>query len=229
MKLCLSKSRAMRMGAVYVRGERFVRVKTPHQVSTSGWSRERSSESPFPKGAKTVQAEVGDLAIEMVRAKNGKLVGYSYLAGAAIQLNNYVGKPAHFAPALSSVWKPPEPEDYPTLTPTEILTKLFDQVMNFKYKSAFDVVTLDARVPTHAQVGLFMQMVGDAWRSAPKDMDPVLDETVKVHAFISVEDSEKRGAMLHVQPPRDVSKFGASEFQQTMAIALAERLDTERR
>jgi hypothetical protein len=104
MKLSVRK----RWGFVHVRGGRVLTVSHDHQISTSTFDRQADEAmAPTPESslrlgakpnqkrtfdAKWVTAKVGDLAVEIVVQKTGKILGYTYLCGDAINVVRYVNE-----------------------------------------------------------------------------------------------------------------------------------------
>src|SRR4029077_357594 len=97
MKLSVVK----KPGWMHVTGGRLLEVATPHAVPASGLSayaddpetdRFRAKDAPPPRPRPKdglVRCEEGDIAIEILFAKTGRLAGHSYLTGPAINLNRY--------------------------------------------------------------------------------------------------------------------------------------------
>lgn len=76
-----------KFGHTHVKAARILRVAKDHSVATLGAPSDAQMER-F-EGRSWVFCEVGDLVIEIVKAKKHKWLGYSYLTGPAIQLMNY--------------------------------------------------------------------------------------------------------------------------------------------
>ena len=101
MKLSVQK----RWGFVHVRGGRVLTVSHDHQVSASTYdehlddlisvpatSSELGARPPTKRtfDAKWTTAKIGDVVIEIIAQKTGKLLGYGYLCGKAINTIKYV-------------------------------------------------------------------------------------------------------------------------------------------
>jgi hypothetical protein len=97
-------------GAKHVKGLTLLRVLHPHTVDTAGAELRVEQgvpvEGSLPNpavgpqhGKSAVRAVEGDLAIEVGEVKTGKVLGYSYITGAAIQCMGYEIAPHRFEPA----------------------------------------------------------------------------------------------------------------------------------
>ena len=209
-------------------------VVTPHPVCTATRSslaerpetdRYRPKDAPPPIEPKGdhVNAEVGDLAIEVVYAKTGNLVGYSYLSGPAIQLIRYVNGPGvrWFAPDPVSVRRLdlPGPEAYESrqayweaLIPTVSAARIGPPAVY-----AFEIKVPGAQVGDAANVA---DVVVNAWAMVPSEItDEELKERSQSHLVGLVFAGKKGGgADVHLQPPKHAGAWSATVFQIALVL-----------
>lgn len=228
MKLSLK----FKLGHVHVGGGRVLTVVTPHPVSTATRSshaerpetdRYRPKDAPpvvEPKGAHVI-AEVGDLAIEVVYAKTGKLVGYSYLTGPAIQLIRYVDDDGARWFSSESVnvnrLDLPGPEGFASrqayweaMIPTVSAARLGSPAVH-----AFEISVPSSNPDAAADVA---DVVVNAWAMVPKEVtDEELKERCQSH-LVGLVHAGKGVAEVHLQPPRHASDWNATGFQIALVL-----------
>lgn len=211
-------------GATVVAGGRLLVVRKPHPVPTVTRSvhaddpstdRYRKPGAPppvYPKGP-TVDAVPGDLAIEMVYPKTGRVMGYSYLAGPAIQLNLYVDEPT---PDLFEA-EPAEIREF-VLPPIGAAFEDVIKTANAARLGAPAVYVFrlllgesELKSSTAAEVA---DAIVQAWSLVPKDMtDAEVDERDRSHLLGFVEVGKRNAASIHLQPKHHASDFNATPFQ----------------
>lgn len=209
-------------GMLRVRAGRLLAVAHPHQVTTSTLSHadpEVSHRRKFAADEKWVTTNVGDLALEILAVKTGKVIGYSYLCGPATQLHLYsAGAPAHwFAPArairgdLSEL--PVRMADPP---------KVIAGFMKLKYQSAAQLVVVELVVPTKEAVHEALEFLKGVIVYMPTSMtdDAAKTDLTAAHVIARVGVAGKKTpvGLLHYQPPRHAAGHSSSGFQQAMAI-----------
>jgi hypothetical protein len=208
-------------GAVQVRGGRILVVSHDHQVSTNGYDargddpkihvaeteeriRQETGSLPFmPRtfDAKWINAKVGDLAVEVISVKNGRVLGYAYLSGGSINVFRYVndtdrdlvagwfstGKGLRFEVSLT------DPEQF------------ICSMMALKYSGAHVAVT-SLIVHNDEEREFATRVLLEAYRYADETRGATTDVLVKVSlskgkefAFMHMQ-AEKRGQEYACQP-----------------------------
>lgn len=241
----MSVSLKKRRGAIHVKAGRLVRVAMDHPVPTKG--REAHVGAPvedFFKGAqgpatfvKNPVARQGDLAIELLGAKSGKLVGRSYLTGEAINIVYYSGEtldPAMFASAR--VERLPISKDF--ISDVEAFAAA-------RFGGTADVYVFFAKCRNKPHVDSITHAVNFLWNAEPDNENiatalqgtPVyLPTLIAFEAHRHKEDIagkrhlvgllrwKKRAAVLHFQPPHHADdRLCATPFQAQLLLQVAER------
>jgi len=222
MKLSVRK----RWGFVHVRGGRVLTVSHDHQVSTSTFDR-RVDEAiaPTPESslrlgakpnqkrtfdAKWVTAKVGDLAVEILAQKTGKLLGYTYLCGDAINVIRYVSEQE---PGRVASWFTPG-RGLRFSIPLELeLEQFITSVMGIKYSGA-DVAC--ARLETsdegHMEAALNGLLAAYAYEA-----DGIEATT---HMMVSVVVRKQKGlGTVHCQPKKHAQDFAAQPFLHALLLS----------
>ena len=206
-----------------------------HIVSTGSWSTlsldydEDLKGKPKPTGPlfgslSQVMTSPGDLAVEMVTVKKSKFVGFSYLSGAAIQLNCYdEGKPDWFEPASSNFIEIPErPQRSAGEEAAAAFQKTFiGTLIDIKY-GAVDVVAFKYGARDNDEAKGFCDFLYTAWGYAPVDDGDQEDLKATAHFFGNIDYGD--GSIgLHFHPPQDAANYAATAFQNALVIELAQR------
>jgi hypothetical protein len=197
-------------------------VAMAHAVPTSTRSELADERQPKEhKGRKWVYAEKGDLALEIVARKTGKVLGYSYLSGPALQLNHYKPLPAWYDDAGDvSLIEIPHPEGEPRAFVEDIIGRL----MKAKYSEnklvfAFKHQCRERDDPRH---------VAEALCDYASYEDKSRKPTAHILGVVIGHKRGPKGAVtLHFQPPRDSAECHATSFQTELAITAAEWARTE--
>jgi len=208
MKLSLRK----RFGWVHVRGGRLLRVIHAHPVETNSQTL-NAVERRRPFRGKSVTAEPGDLAIEIVAVKTGKVLGYSYFAGAALQLNSYDVRPDRFEEIRSHVLTIPDPGPEHK-TDRDLGEARLRAFINAKYSPdsvcAFDYTT---KFPVHSVAKTMSQY----WSYIPEDENAPESQT---HLLGIVRAAKgKEVVILHFQPPMHADDYAATGFQTELVLS----------
>lgn len=214
-------------GAIHVRGARLLRVVEAHGVDTSGRDQDVSrykqeiGYEPPPSSLAVVQAEPGDLVVEVATVRSGTVMAYSYLTGAAVGLIGYSVKPARYEPAeMREAVFPVTPAEEP---PEDEVAAFFSSFraacVAMKIDPDVDAFVLDSTAPDEDTAQTIAAMIIDGYKLLPKGMsDAEAKERQRSHlvGLISVKD---RHWFLHLQPPRHASKYTATPFQVGLCIS----------
>jgi hypothetical protein len=218
VKLSLKK----RWGFIHVRGGRVLRVAKEHAVRCDTRSRNadhfedfdgiRPSARGQPQGdAKWVTAQVGDLAIEIIVVKTGKVLGHSYLSGPAIQLNRYTPfDPAWFREGKSRLLEivtPQSEKEAEALIDTLVDARLGDD----------DVVAIVHRAENDNDAKAAAGALHRYARLQRKDDQRDL-AAATAHLVGLIFGRGKFRITLHFQPERDASDYAAADFQIPLAL-----------
>lgn len=206
------------LGAVQVRGGRLLEVAHDHRVSTGTANmmapakddKGRPAAKPF--NSKWVNAKVGDLAMELVVVKTGRVLGVTYLSGDALQLNLYSNDlpPFWFTEAIGwSVFRPP----FPAATEGHE-SRMLRAVERCK-RSQARLVAFVLEVATDKPEELYRAHEW-FWHAFAQLSDREAEHTQIAHVMGFFQTKKKHKgpvALFHSQPPRDVDKYCASGFQ----------------
>lgn len=218
MKLSLKK----RFGWVHVRGGRLLRVVKEHAVTTHTKSQLDPHIRPDTDD-KWVYCKVGDLALEIVAVKTGKLLGHAYIAGPAVQLHRYGSTdPAWFEPAMLGLVHLAPPNDKRAMEAW--MERAMYTLLEFKY-GELDVAAWRVPVIDQEDFKRFGEFVTHTWQMAPFDKNdkPVkIDPPPKTH-LVALAQAKKPIGTLHFQPPQHASDHCATGFQIEMLVAAAEQ------
>jgi hypothetical protein len=214
-------------GATRVRGGRVLIVTHEHQVSTRGYDarnddlnihnvhneekiRQIAGALPFKArqfDAKWTSAKVGDLAVEVVVAKTGCILGYAYISGASINVIRYVndadrssvagwfstGKGLRFDPVGA-----------------ESAEQFLASIMAIKYSGA-DVAVTTVKVSSEAEQ--------DAASQALLEMFAYVDDSREATTDILAKVSRRGGllrkkdyALLHLQIEKRGQEYAVQPF-----------------
>lgn len=203
-------------GMTSVRGGNAVRVARAHIVATSTLSTaEGELTTRWPDGApEFVTAEPGDLALEFCHRRSGKVCGYSYLSGAALQLNLYDGAADWFAPATKRRFALPRPAMGGD--PVEFQQAVIGTLMDVKYGGP-DL----AAFRYECREGESTIEVANALLHIFKHYGPAEAADSAEHRghVLGVIEREKTGVVcIHFQPPDAVSDIAATQFQIRLAL-----------
>lgn len=192
----------------HVRGGRIVKVTHAHPVHTSSLreeDRKRDRDMNLPprweRGARTVPAVLGDLAVEIVSVKTDRVIGHAYLSGHAIGLFSYEASREWFWPGRAGVWSPPEP-DRPGMTDQEFAERM---ALSLPKHADGDVYGFEIVLPprTHPEVlGTVLGAVARAWEVSPA----VETDTVHLIGRVRV-DVEGAQCNIHFTPPGASSPY----------------------
>lgn len=204
-----------KLGMVHVRAGQLLAVAHDHQVPTNGQSTAEPEEYRRRFGGeKWVTAHIGDLAVEIVAVGNGKVIGHSYIAGDAIQLNRYQPAPAHFfvpARVLRA--------DLSRLSSSMTFEQVMGAFVAMKYAAA-PVCVFDLVVDGRPDVETAMNVISKAYQYVPShqtDEDAMSDPTIAhVIGAVSIKGDKKGLGLLHLQPPRHASDWACSGFQNQL-------------
>lgn len=210
MKLSLRK----RFGYVHVHGGRVLRVVHPHGVPTSTVTYNKQEPKVRSFIGTVVQCAEGDLAIEIVAAKTGNVLGYSYLSGPALQLNNYCGARADRFEEARSIYVNdlPHPQDFDDFG--TFLPEIIERLMRLKYADdPYALVAIEYHDPqaSDAANGLLQ-----SFSYAPDEDDPPENRT---HMMGIVHGEGKNIATMHCQPPCDADDYCATGFQIELVLS----------
>ncbi len=208
MKLSLRK----RFGWVHVRGGRLLRVLHAHSVETNTQTL-NSHERRRPFHGKSVTAEPGDLAVEIVAAKTGSVLGYSYIAGAALQLNSYDVRSDRYEQIEGQMLTEPVPETnpFPHQEWIEARVKMF---MEAKYG---DIPVCGLETVSRGPVRNVAEEMAQFWGYEPNVDDPPKSKT---NLFAIVRAAKgKEVVILHFQPPMHADDHAATGFQTELVLS----------
>ena len=222
MKLSCKK----KFGWIHVRGGRILRAIKTHAVQTktrsavadhweeSKWSKKKPR---FLNNETRVFCAPEDLAIEMIAVKTGKVMGYSYLSGDAIQLNTYgrcewIG--TEEVPATLLTFPSPSEADYETKeAQKEFINEVVGLLMKYKY-GEHEVVGVEYqgqnRVDAEGAANHFMELIGY------EDTRKPTYNTHFIGGFFYAK--KKSGILIHSQPPRDAGDFCVTSFQSELVL-----------
>lgn len=212
MKLTIEKPK---LGYTHVRGGRVLSVLHGHQVATTTnkWDpTHRKQETEY------VTCKPGDLAVEIVLVKTGKVIGYAYVSGDALQYMRYgmeTGlRPELFEPVIA--WRV-------NLQPTGEIDgmKMIHAIQRCKYAPdgvravVFDLLLEEGDGHATAQCGRF---ITEVYRLNPLPGSPIGIELAnspgKSHLFGMIRAGVGDGATtIHFQPPDETHKHGCAPFQ----------------
>lgn len=209
MKLSIKK----RMGWIHARGGRILRVAQPHVVKSSG--RSAFEDGPAPAGEeKWVYTKEGDLAVEIIAVKTGKVLGHSYLSGPAIQLNGYTPFDEDWFgdEAKATFVDVPHPRGAFT---QDFIQKIVGVLMDFKYSEEYAVGAFhykcDEGEDTHDVANGILQM----WRYE----DETRTTSTHMLGLVTPHKGRKNVVTLHFQPPKDAADFAAAGFQIELVLS----------
>lgn len=203
-----------KFGATTVRGGQILRVSHNHQVSTRGYDprpdkihgNARVFETPW------VTAFIGDLAIEIITTKTGKILGHAYLSGHAINIIRYrvaEDDPAEgwFTPAKALALKPfPQDTELPVLV---------DWMRDAKYAEA-DIVVGNFACPK----GLLyktLEMFTSLYRQVSEDSEA---KPLSADFIARVkEEGSKEFARIHFQIPERAQDQAVQPFQCDLLLS----------
>jgi hypothetical protein len=204
-----------RFGFVCVQGGRILVVTHEHQVPTSGYDASAdhatlegprlAPEQPEFRSrtfdAKWISAAIGDVAVEVLSVKTGKVLGYAYLSGPAINVIRYVSdldrETVHgwFAEGKGIRFSPPSDRE---------VELLIHAMMAIKYGDAH-VAFCQVKVPTDQLVSEVLTAIGRASSYEAPDRE--------WHTHIMVKAiGPKQVGTIHHQPPQHAQAYAAQPF-----------------
>lgn len=229
MKLSVKK----RWGFVHVRGGRVLVVAHDHQISSSTYDgtvddvvrvpdqSARLGAMPHKKrtfDAKWTTAKIGDLAVEIFAQKTGKLLGYAYLCGEAINTVRYVleGELERVA-----AWFTPG-RGLRFAIPLELeLEQFIAAVMVIKYGGA-DVACSRFEVSSDAHMEAALNGLLAAYAYEAEGMVP----TTHMLVTSAVRKAKKMGTV-HCQPPKHGQPYAAQPFLHELLLSSTELVPHE--
>lgn len=230
MKLSVEK----KWGYIHVRGGRLVEVVHEHPVASKGQcvvaKRMKEEFEPPRSLPPTVMARAGDLAIEIVTQRGGHLLGYSFLTGAAIQINSYDKRADRFTDAVlrSAPLRPPPDEEatIPSSPPSDdYLAGLAKLMAAMKYDPDVDVYAFHAICSGRENaegLATFLQQVRQLVPSDMTDEENESGASQRSHFLGLVRGGQSKKApcyFLHFQPKKHASDFAATMFQHALCIS----------
>jgi hypothetical protein len=225
MKLSVKK----RWGFVHVRGGRVLTVSHDHQISTSTFDRQVDEAiAPTPESslrlgakpnqkrtfdAKWVTAKVGDLAVEIVAQKTGRILGYTYLCGDAINVIRYANEgEAERVASWFSVGR-----GLRFIIPLELeLEQFIAAVMGIKYSGAdIACARLEVSDDGHMEAALNGLLAAYGYEA-----DGIEATT---HMMVSVVVRKQKGmGAVHCQPKKHAQDFAAQPFLHELLLSSPE-------
>jgi hypothetical protein len=209
-----------RMGWVHVRGGRILRVAKEHAVRASGRSTLEGGKAPAGD-EQWVYTKEGDLAVEVIAVKTGKVLGHSYLSGPAIQLNGYTPfDDDWFGEEVKSTFVDiPHPRG---AFGDEFIKKVVGVLMDVKYSEEYGVGAFHYECdpgedPRDVGQGI-MQMWG-----YHDDREP----TAHLFGLVTPAKGKKNVVVMHFQPPRDAADFAATGFQTELVLGVVRGAPTK--
>lgn len=222
------------LGWTHVRGGRVLRVTREHQIAVSSYSSHvegkiedmpgpwpaEAGPEPIPHKRRVFDGEsatalAGDLAIEVLAARNQRLLGYYYLSGPAINLVRYVtaddgvlvagwfatGKGIRIALDHAAGMPP---------------MKFVEAMMGVKYSGADVAVTL-VKLPDVAESQALIQVMNVAFGYEAKDgIPPTTDVILKACSL------DKKRLYAHLQIPRRCQEYGVHPFAHDVLLSSPE-------
>lgn len=214
-------------GATQVRGGRVLVVSHEHQVSTRGYDarsdapevhattdeermRQIAGALPFKArqfDAKWTSAKIGDLAVEIVEAKNGRILGYAYTSGASINVIRYVNDAdrgavaAWFSTGKGLRFSP---------TGAESAEQFLRCIMAIKYSGA-DVAVTTVMVPSDEERDFATQALLQSFAFSDASREATTDILAKIRRRRGI--LRKRDyALLHLQAEKRGQEYACQPF-----------------
>lgn len=213
MKLSLDKRSR---GGVHVRGGRFRRVLLPHAVPASG---QLEGKGCVVRDKDYETAKPGDLVIEVYGVKAKRVLGYSYLSGAALQMVHYEAKPEWFGPADVVRLELQTPGTVEGESAEETVARMVGNFTRVKYEH--DVGICEFRLSPRdgnpdAVVSSISAML--QYRAVPQEEHLLPEQKGHIFCVIRTPRKKDNNHTLHMQPKCDVSDDAATVFQILMAV-----------
>lgn len=184
-------SHKRKFGHTAVRAARVLKVTESHAVSMEGLSEfaSRSATAPW------VFCEAGDLVIEVIKIRTGKVLGYSYLTGPAIQLINY-----NVSGVVDRIGSEP-------LRVKRIEIPRSNEVIS-EAKFGFNAISVFRfRAKTMEEARELPMKIMELWAA---DDSGIPEE---INHLMGLIDVGKRIMSIHLQPPSHANNFAATPFQ----------------
>jgi hypothetical protein len=209
MKLSLRKH----FGFIHCTGGAIVRVASEHAVT--GASIALNDEHARIKPPKWVFAKEGDLAVEIVAVKTGKVLGHCYLTGPAVQLHRYTEPQGDwFKPATGKMFPIPLPYELHGKDEKERFDEMMAHISDLKYANV-DVAAFEVQVKGKGEAKDASESISYMLR-LEKDGD---DRKMTAHILgLVAEPRGKPSITLHFQPEGDVDECGASGFGVSLVL-----------
>lgn len=247
----LTLNRFGRGGAVSVVGGRLLEVVTEHPVSLAtlpkGDPRLRGEEDFATSAATHAFAKPGDLAVEVFYRKTGKLLGYSYLTGEAIQArrdapadNDTLFFPLNFKPIEGRLITLPRDRSYPaTNDPEQIkavekskklfMEEVIAQMAQAKFGSA-RIAAFHYR-PLAAPVEAVVEQLTRVWQSITASAtadgkQPIKAGPVNLMGLVSgrsAKNGRQATMLLNIQPKGQEHEYPVTPFQVDLVVNALER------
>lgn len=216
MKLSLRK----RFGWIHCKGGAIVKVAREHAVTSDTLECRKGRESrKYENEPDWVFTKVGNLAVEIVAVKTGKLLGHCYLTGPAAQMHRYTPAQSDwFEPASARLGRIPHPSEIEAKDQDDLFLKMMDAIMDIRFSSddlvAFRLVCKDKK-DTDEAGGSIHDML---------QLQKIGDERVQTANILGliVGPRGKPSIALHHQPDADASEHSASDFGLSLVLSSLE-------
>jgi hypothetical protein len=215
VKLSLAK----KFGCIQCRGGEVLRVATEHAVSGQGLGEQPHARTDLPAW---VFAKPGDLAVELVAVKTGKVLGHTYLSGNAIQVNRYTNaQEGWFEPCKARLVELPTIEKLKPKSVKEFQDAMLATVVEMKYAD-YDLQGFEfrcARVEEPEQVANFIL---ECARYKPEGEERAVRAEV-LGMVTKGRGKRKKAVVLHFQRPDSAQDNAASAFQASLLVSALKR------
>ena len=213
MKLSLER----KFGTLHVRPGRLLTVAHDHQVLTSTVTIAEGEQHvrKFAPDEKWVTAEEGDLAVEVVAVKTGKVIAYSYIAGEATQLMLYTQPQNHWFTPAACVRADLSKMDL-SLEPAQIMAG----IIAMKY-APVDVVVFEAETETREDIQALMKIFERGYCMVPDELtDEQASQLHCTHLVGWIGTGKKKGPSggVHFQPPKHSADYCTTQFQSRLLV-----------
>lgn len=162
-------------------------------------------------------AKPDDLVLEVYGIKAKRVLGYSYISGAAATLIGYTAKDEWFGEATALAIDMHSPGTVEGESGEDYAKNLINQLFAARYK--FDVGVFEHKLLNgEGSLEVIVKIIGEWTRLIPKDHDDTIEPHGHILGILDAARKKDGGAYLHIQPPIQKQEVAASMFAHDLAV-----------